>query len=112
MKLDARLENALNELIKSIQESDEYISFEKYRREAKKDPELRNNIYRTRKIRSQLGKMSAAEKNGDSAEYLLDEYDHLMDNTAVHHFSVSEHEFCEMYQIIMSKIAEKFDLDV
>lgn len=112
MKLDSKVEAALEKLIESIQDSDSYTKYETYRKEAKSDFTLRSNINRTRAIREQLGRMSEGDKYGDAADNLIDEYDRLMDITTIHHFSLAEHEFCEMYQQIMSRLAENFNLDV
>ena len=112
MKLNPELEASIETLIENIQTTDIYKSFEENKRVARRDMTLKNNINRTRSIRNQLDKMSTGEKNSDMAEGLIDEYDRLMDNTSVHKFSVAEHEFCELYQIIMSRIADKFDLEL
>lgn len=109
---DANVEKAVNELIKSIKESDIYVEFDTKRKEVALDDDLRNKIYRTREIRNQVNRMSEYEKDGQLADNLMDEYDELLDITAIHEFSISELEFCSLYREVLAKVVNSFELDI
>lgn len=109
---DSNVEKAVDALIKSIKESDIYTEFDVKRREVAHDDGLRNKIYRTREIRNQVNRMSEYEKDGQLAENLMDEYDELLDNTAIHEFSISELEFCALYREVLAKLVNSFELDI
>ena len=110
MAMDDKISKIVDKLIDEIKISDTYKRFEEYRTKVKHDPELRQKINRT--SREQLTKMSEYERNNDYAERLEDEYDMLCDITAIHEFSLCELEVCAMYQEVMTRLANSFDLDV
>lgn len=110
--MDSKVASAVKELIKAIQESEEYITFENHRKQALSNDELLRNIKRTRVIREQLGKMSEYDRNSASAEALENEYDNLCDITAVHKFSLAELEVCEMYREVMAQIVNNVNIDL
>lgn len=112
MALNAKVTKVVEELIKEMKASDEYVNFEKLRKEAMNNPELSRQIKRTRVIRDQFSKMNEYERDSQSAEALEREYDDLLDNTAVHLFSIAELELCAMYRDIMSKVVMNLDLDL
>lgn len=112
MALDEKLEQPINKLIEELKKSDEYIEFEKYNKVIKQDPILANKIKRTREIRLELSRMSEYDRNGDYAERLETEYDDLCDITAIHKFSLAELNFCNLYQKVLGKIVDSFDIDV
>lgn len=112
MSLDKKTEKVVDELIECMKNSEQFITYEKYRKMAVSDPELSKKIKRTRVIREQLNEMSEDDRNDYRAEMLEKEYDELQDATAVHLFSIAELELCEMYREIIQKLVVNLDLDL
>lgn len=112
MVISEQLEKSVDMLIKEIKSSKEYISFEEKLQNAKRDPLIMKKIERTREIREELSKMNEYDRNNDYAESLESEYDNLCDTTAIHEFSLAELEFCNLYQEVMSKIVDSFELNI
>lgn len=112
MALDEKIIEAVDNLTDVIRESDAYKTFEIKRKEVLRDPQLLENIKRTRVIRKQIASMGEYERNGDNAERLINEYDDLCDITGVHEFSLAELGVCALYQEVMSRIVSEFDVDL
>lgn len=112
MTLEPQIAKTLDELIDAIQESDCYKNFEEHRKNALKDPAIKQSIQRTREIRKQLSAMSDNDKMGNMAEALIDEYDSLCDITAVHEFSIAELDFCNAYREILAKLVNSFEIEL
>lgn len=106
------VETAVNELIKAVKSTKTYEVYNEKRQIAEKDDSLRAKIQRTRIIREQINNMSEYEKNNPMSEALMDEYDNLMDITAVHEFSLAELDFCNMYKDVMACVVNSFNLDI
>lgn len=109
---DPKVEKALEDFVKAIEESREFTEFNEKRIIASNDEELRSKIQRSRVIREQLNNMSEYEKDTPMTENLVEEYDRIMDTTAVHEFSIKELEFCNLYRDVMARIVNCFNLDL
>jgi len=106
------LEDAVEVLINELKGSEEYKNYEDYRQKVRSNPILSDQIKRTREIRAELGSMNERDRNSDRAERLEEEYDGLMDITALHEFSLAELDFCGLYQEVLGKIVDSFDIDL
>ena len=111
-EIDSKIEEALDTLINQMCESESYKEYKEARRQVMYNMEARDAVIRTRAIREEIARMTEAERDSDYTERLVEEYDNLMDITAVHEFSLRELEFCNLYQEIMAKLAGSFELDV
>ena len=112
MDINKSLYEAVDALIDELKSSAQYVNLENYNKKMKQDPMLASKIRRTREIREELSKMSEYDRNGDYAERLEEEYDNLVDNTAVHEFSLAELDFCSLYQDVLGRIVDSFDIDL
>ena len=112
MAIDSKIDEALETLIDEMCESDCYRNYKEARRNVMYNMEARSAVIRTRAIRDELARMTEEERDSDYTERLVEEYDNLMDITAVHEFSLKELEFCNLYQEVMAKLAGSFELDV
>lgn len=112
MARNPKIDELVKELIEEIKSSGEYLNFVKYKKEAMEDSELRQKIERTRMIRKQLAELPEYEKDSNISEALVDEYDYLMDTTAVHEFSLAELGFINLYKDVIAEIVGSFEIDL
>lgn len=109
---EEKIESALNEFISQIKGSEICQRYEECRQVVVADPELRAKVQRTREIRKILNGMNEYDRNGEYADRLESEHDDLCESTGVYEFTTAELEYCKLYQKVMSRIAECFDIEI
>lgn len=98
------IENALNQVIAAILDSEEYREYDLQRHRVNRYPELKAQIdeFRTRNFEMQLNMDNAFEK----IEAFEKEYEDFRENPLVSDFLAAELAFCRMMQSINIRITE------
>lgn len=107
------------ELIKSadavsaaIRETPEYTEFTQKKKQVRSDPDTKALIERARDLQNRLMDIPEEERNNDYAEHLQDEYEEIVENTAVYDYSRAEGLYMTMLQEVLGRIIENVDVDV
>lgn len=103
------IDNAVEQLISCVKESEIYKEYEEKLSEVNKYPDLKRQIdeYRTRNFLMQNSKEVAFEK----LEKFEQEYEDFMENPLVEDFLAAELAFCRMMQDINNCITEALHFD-
>ena len=96
----------------AVRETEEYKEFEEQKKRVRSDSRARNLIERARDIQNRLTDLPDDERNNDYAESLQDEYEDIMENSAVYEYSKAESAFVTMLQEALGMIIESVDLDI
>lgn len=99
------------ELKYSILNSEEYKTFDMYRRKLNEDPELKRKVndFRAANLYMQIQK---GKEGGGDAQGLANEHTELLSNTLVRDFMNSELILCKMMQKINSIILSELELEL
>ena len=107
------------ELIKSadavsaaIRNTPEYTEFTEKKKQARLNPDTKALIERARDLQNRLMDIPEEERNSDYAEKLQDEYEEIVENTAVYDYSRAEGLYMTMLQEVLGRIIENVDVDV
>ena len=105
----SNIDDAMNQLIVTIKDSDTYREYLTQLEKVKQQPELKKQIddYRTRNYELQTGKDVAFEK----MEQFEREYEAFCENPYVADFLAAELDFCRMMQDINIRITEAMDFE-
>ncbi len=100
----SKIDNALEQLITTILDSEEYREFDARRNEVKQYPKLKDRIdeFRERNFRLQMSNDNAFDK----MEQLEREYADVLENPMVSDFLDAEVAFCRMMQDINLRLTE------
>lgn len=104
LKVDPKVEEALDNLIDALVNTKEYEEYQKQKEKLESDPDLRGKLKRMREIRYQLSALSDNDRNNDFAERLETEYEDLSEETKVYDYSAAELKICDMYKMVTSKV--------
>ena len=96
----------------AIRQTEEYSDYEKQKKIARSNREIANQIERARDIQNRLMALPEDERNNDYAESLQDEYEDIVENSAVYEYSKAESAFVTMIQEVLGKIVESVDIDI
>ncbi|MCR5830583.1 MAG: YlbF family regulator [Lachnospiraceae bacterium] len=96
----------------AVMETEEYIEFEKQKKNVRASSESKRLIERARDIQNRLTELPEDERNNDYAESLQEEYEDIMENSAVYEYSKAESAFVTMLQEALGMIIESVDLDI
>ena len=96
----------------AVKDSEEYKEFEKQKKSVRSSAESRRMIERARDIQNRLMDLPEDERGNDYAESLQDEYEDIMENSAVYEYSKAESAFVTMLQEALGMIIESVDLDI
>ncbi len=110
--LSDKMTKTVNEITAAIKETEEYEDFEKQKKLVRSDREARSLIERARDIQNRLMNLPEDERNNDYAESLQEEYEDIVENSAVYEYSKAESAFVMMLQEILGRIIENFDMDI
>ena len=96
----------------AVMETEEYIEFEKQKKNVRASSESKRLIERARDIQNRLTELPEDERNNDYAESLQEEYEDIMENSTVYEYSKAESAFVTMLQEALGMIIESVDLDI
>ena len=110
--LSDKMTKTIKTVTASLRETEEYKEFEEQKKRVRSDLRARNLIERARDIQNRLTDLPDDERNNDYAESLQDEYEDIMENSAVYEYSKAESAFVTMLQEALGMIIESVDLDI
>lgn len=96
----------------AIRQTEEYSDYEKQKKIARGNREIASQIERARDIQNRLMSLPEDQRNNDYAESLQDEYEDIVENSAVYEYSKAESAFVTMIQEVLGKIVESIDIDI
>ena len=105
----SKIDQALEHLIATILESEEYREFDAKRNEVKQYPELKARIdeFRERNFLLQISDNNAFDK----MEQLEREYEDIIENSMVSDFLEAELAFCRMMQDLNLRLTEALNFE-
>lgn len=105
----SKIDQALEHLIETVLESDEYREFDARRNEIKRYPELKARLdeFRERNFLLQMSDNNAFDK----MEQLEREYEDIIENSMVSEFLEAELSFCRMMQDINLRLTEALNFE-
>lgn len=103
------VEDATQELIDTIKESDIYVEYKKQLELLKQDPELKRQVddYRKRNYEMQSG----MDLDFGTLSRFMEEFKSFRENTLVDNFLAAELDFCRMMQKMDFAITEAVDFE-
>ncbi len=107
----SQIENAFEKLMQVIRESEEYIRYQKARKELHKYPELEQTVHEFRKRNYQI-QNSGNVSLFDEVDRLERENAQLRRNPVVEEYFVAELIFCRIVQQINWKMIDGLDFEV
>lgn len=110
-KLNPRMQEALDELIKCISESDEYCEYKSIKESIGIKPEDFELVKRSQEIRKKLHDIPEYEYEGEYAQRLFSEYQDLIENTSVYNYSHAEVQMGEMLRELLTEIIDAVGLE-
>lgn len=110
--LDDRLIKAAKSVTSAIEDTTEHAEYIEQKKKLKSDPEARSLIERARDIQKRLMDIPDEARNSDYAESLQDEYEEIVENTAVYDFLRTESAYVTMIQEVIGNIVESVDIDI
>ncbi len=110
--LSDKMTRTVNAVTAAIKETEEYAGFEKQKKLVRSNYEVKGLIERARNIQNRLNDLPEEERNNEYAESLQDEYEDIVENSAVYEYAKAESAFVTMVQEILGKIIESIDIDI
>ena len=110
--LNDRMTKAVGDVTAAIKETEEYGDFEKQKKLVRASSEARNLIERARSIQNRLMALPEEERNNDYADSLQNEYEDIMENSAVYEYLKAESAFVTMLQEALGRIIENVNIDI
>ncbi len=107
----SQIDTALNELVRAIKESPEYMRYQKAREELHKEPELERTVHEFRKKNYQI-QNSGNVNLFDEVDALERENTDLRRKPVVEAYLSSELAFCRIVQRINWMLIEQLDFEV
>ena len=108
--LSDKMTKTVGAVIDAIKDTEEFKNYEKQKKAAKSGGETRSLIERARDIQNRLMNIPEEERNNDYAESLQNEYEDIVENSAVYEYSKAESAFVIMLQEVLGRIIENFDM--
>lgn len=108
----SRIEEALEELIKAIRESDEYMQYQSIRNKVHEYPELEKQIHAFRKKNYEIQNSKEEIDLYERIDRLKQEEAGFRQNPLVNEYLVAELAFCRVFQNINWSILRNIDFDV
>ena len=101
----SNVEQALDNLVEAIKESEQYNNYSRYLEQVKKEPGLKAEIdeYRLRNFELQ----NSADYDFSKMEEFEKEYEDFRENALVSDFLSAELDFCRMLQQISDRIVKE-----
>ncbi|MCR4924373.1 MAG: YlbF family regulator [Lachnospiraceae bacterium] len=108
-KKDGSLDRAIEDLIKVIRNTPEYISFKQEKERINNDSECIEKIHRFRELTYDLQNASPEQRMRDEGRYMA-EIDRLSTDGRVTDYMQAEVDFARLYQDVMEKILNNIEL--
>ena len=109
-RLNPKVQKALDELLSTIENSEEYIEYKRMKLKIDNDDELYSQVKRAQDIRGILHTINENETGSEYAERIADEYENLCENTFVYEYLRAEVMMGEMVREILGGIVETTEL--
>ena len=107
------INNALDELIRALRESEEYKNYEDAKEALKDDGEAHGRMDAYRAHAYRVSNLSVCREDSfDDMRVLMDERSEVMKNPAVKNYLVSEMKLCRMLQHVCASILEITDMEI
>ena len=110
--LNDRMTKVVGDVMAAIKETEEYGDFEKQKKLVRASSEARSLIERARSIQNRRMALPEEERNNDYADSLQNEYEDIMENSAVYEYLKAESAFVTMLQEALGRIIENVDIDI
>ncbi len=111
MSVSTGLDQAINDLIEKMHDTDICQNYNKQREIVKEFPELKEKIDMLRELNYRMQKMPESDSLYEEGEKLEQQYEELCEDTRVHDFMQAELDFCRMFQEILAKITASIGFD-
>lgn len=109
--LSDKLAKAAKAVTDAIMETPEHKEYLEQKNLVRSNAETRNLIERARDLQKRLMDIPEDGRNSDYAESLQDEYEEIVENTAVYDFSRAESAYVTMIQEVIGTIVESVDIE-
>lgn len=110
LKDNPQFKEAVNNLIVTIKNTDEYKAYHSFKDADKYSPEDMELIKKSRDLHFKLVKLPDNLRGSDYEEDLLREYEELCENTVVYDFAHAEIKYAEMCKEVLSEIMDTIEL--
>ena len=110
--IDDKLAKCADAVKAALKDTPEYRDYEAQKKAVRQDPAKKKNIERAREPQSRLMELPEDQKNGDYAESLQNEYEELVEDTAVYEYSRAEAMYVTMVQEVLARIIENVDIEI
>lgn len=110
--LSDKLTKVAKSVTDAIMETPEHKEYVEQKKLARRNRETMSLIERSRDLQKRLMDIPEDNRNSDYAESLQEEYEEIVENTAVYDFSRAESAYVTMIQEVIGTIIENVDLDI
>ena len=108
--MNEHVKGKAEELIRAILDSEEYKTYESYKKMLAETPELKDRVQNFRKVR--LEAQFSGNEGKEISNLLMSQYSDILNNTVSANYLNAELEVCKMIQVINSIIVGGVQLEL